>query len=59
VLFADTAGCTALARDLDPEAVHEVMDRCFGLISAEVHRFEGTINQYTGDGVMALYGGPQ
>ena len=58
VLFADTAGFTALARDLDPEAVHEVMDRCFGLISAEVHRFEGTINQYTGDGVMALFGAP-
>ena len=58
VLFADTAGFTALARDLDPEVVHEVMDHCFGLITAEVHRFEGTINQYTGDGVMALFGAP-
>jgi class 3 adenylate cyclase/tetratricopeptide (TPR) repeat protein len=58
VLFADTAGFVALARDLDPEVVHEVMDHCFGLISAEVHRFEGTINQYTGDGVMALFGAP-
>ena len=34
------------------------MDRCFELITAEVHRFEGTINQYTGDGVMALFGAP-
>jgi class 3 adenylate cyclase len=34
VLFADTAGFTALARDLDPEAVHEVMDQCFALITA-------------------------
>jgi class 3 adenylate cyclase/tetratricopeptide (TPR) repeat protein len=58
VLFADTAGFTALARDLDPEVVHEVMDHCFALLSAEVHRFEGTINQYTGDGVMALFGAP-
>src|SRR5262245_44303504 len=58
VLFADTVGFTALARDLDPEVVHEVMDHCFGLITAEVHRFEGTINQYTGDGVMALFGAP-
>jgi class 3 adenylate cyclase/tetratricopeptide (TPR) repeat protein len=58
VLFADTAGFTALARALDPEVVHEIMDHCFGLISAEVHRFEGTINQYTGDGVMALFGAP-
>jgi class 3 adenylate cyclase/tetratricopeptide (TPR) repeat protein len=58
VLFADTAGFTALARRLDPEVVHEVMNHCFGLITAEVHRFEGTINQYTGDGVMALFGAP-
>jgi class 3 adenylate cyclase/tetratricopeptide (TPR) repeat protein len=58
VLFADTAGFVALARDLDPELVHEVMDHCFGLMSAEVHRFEGTINQYTGDGIMALFGAP-
>ena len=34
------------------------MDRCFALITDEVHRFEGTINQYTGDGVMALFGAP-
>src|SRR5262249_39448851 len=58
VLFADTVGFTALARDLDPEVVHEVMDHCFALLTAEVHRFEGTINQYTGDGVMALFGAP-
>src|SRR6266487_3530814 len=58
VLFADTAGFTAMARDLDPEVVHEVMDHCFALLTAEVHRFEGTINQYTGDGVMALFGAP-
>ena len=58
VLFADTAGFTALARDLDPEVVHEVMDHCFGLMSTEIHRFEGTINQYTGDGIMALFGAP-
>jgi class 3 adenylate cyclase/tetratricopeptide (TPR) repeat protein len=58
VLFADTAGFTAMARDLDPEVVHEVMDHCFALLTAEVHRFEGTINQYTGDGIMALFGAP-
>jgi predicted ATPase len=34
------------------------MDECFTLITAEVHLFEGTINQYTGDGVMALFGAP-
>jgi class 3 adenylate cyclase/tetratricopeptide (TPR) repeat protein len=58
VVFADTAGFTALARQLDPEVVHEIMDQCFRLITTEVHRFEGTINQYTGDGVMALFGAP-
>ena len=58
VLFADVAGFTALAEKLDPEDVHQIIDRCFELITAEVHRFEGTINQYTGDGVMALFGAP-
>jgi hypothetical protein len=48
VLFADVAGFTALAEKLDPEEVHAMMDRCFELITAEVHRFEGTVNQYTG-----------
>jgi class 3 adenylate cyclase/tetratricopeptide (TPR) repeat protein len=58
VLFADMAGFTTLAEQLDPEEVHQIIDRCFELITAEVHRFEGTINQYTGDGVMALFGAP-
>ena len=58
VLFADLAGFTALAETLDPEDVHRIINRCFELITAEVHRFEGTINQYTGDGVMALFEAP-
>ena len=58
VLFSDVAGFTPLAEKLDPEDVHRIMDRCFEIITAEVHRFEGTINQYTGDGVMALFGAP-
>jgi class 3 adenylate cyclase/tetratricopeptide (TPR) repeat protein len=58
VLFADIAGFTSLAEGRDPEEVHQIVDRCFEGITAEVHRFEGTINQYTGDGVMALFGAP-
>jgi hypothetical protein len=58
VLFADVAGFTTLAEQLDPEEVHQIIDGCFERITAEVHRFEGTINQYTGDGVMALFGAP-
>ncbi len=58
VLFADLAGFTTMAEQRDPEEVHQIMDHCFERITAEVHRFEGTINQYTGDGVMALFGAP-
>src|SRR5499427_7206311 len=58
VLFADVAGFTTLAEQLDPEIVHDIINRCFEGITAEVHRFEGTINQYTGDGIMALFGAP-
>src|SRR6266478_6501994 len=58
VLFADLAGFSALAEQRDPEEVHAIVDRCFEMIATEVHRFEGTINQYTGDGVMALFGAP-
>jgi class 3 adenylate cyclase len=58
VLFADMAGFTSLAAGLDPEEVHQIVDSCFEVITAEIHRFERTINQYTGDGVMALFGAP-
>jgi class 3 adenylate cyclase len=58
VLFADIAGFTSLAEGRDPEEVHQIVDRCLEAITAEVHWFEGTINQYTGDGVMALFGAP-
>jgi class 3 adenylate cyclase/tetratricopeptide (TPR) repeat protein len=58
VLFADVSGFTAMTEHLDPEDVHDIMDRAFEVILAAVHRFEGTINQFLGDGVMALFGAP-
>jgi len=58
VLFADVANYTSMADKLDPEEVHQVMDGCFKILMEEIHRFEGTINQFTGDGVMALFGAP-
>lgn len=58
VLFADVADFTGLAEKLDPEDVHEIMDGCFGILGKEIHQAGGTINQYTGDGVMALFGAP-
>src|SRR2546430_3899613 len=54
VLFADVSGFTALSERLDPEEVHGLMARALDLILAEVHRYEGTVNQFLGDGVMAL-----
>ncbi|MBI5015213.1 MAG: AAA family ATPase [Deltaproteobacteria bacterium] len=58
VLFADVANYTSLAEKLDPEEAHRIMDGCFRILMDEVHRCEGTINQFTGDGVMALFGAP-
>lgn len=58
VLFADVSGFTAIAEQLDPEEVHALINRCFAIISQEVRRYEGTITQLSGDGVMALFGAP-
>ncbi|MFW6011395.1 MAG: adenylate/guanylate cyclase domain-containing protein, partial [Desulfosalsimonas sp.] len=58
VLFADVADYTAMSENLDPEEVHRIMDGCFKILVDEIHRYEGTINQFTGDGVMALFGAP-
>ena len=58
VLFADVANFTAMSEKLDPEEVHQIMDGCFKIIMDEVHKYEGTINQFTGDGIMALFGAP-
>ena len=58
VLFVDVSGFTALSERLDPEDVHQLMDRAFELMLAEVHRYEGTVNQFLGDGLMALFGAP-
>ncbi len=58
VLFADCVGFTALSSRLDPEDLHAIMDGCFERVLDAVHRYEGTVNQFTGDGVMALFGAP-
>src|SRR6266478_2394485 len=58
VLFADVKGSMDLAEQLDPEEWHRLLDRFFQLLAEGVHRFEGTVNQYTGDGIMALFGAP-
>ncbi len=58
VLFADVANFTSISEKLDPEEVHRLMDGSFKILMDKIHRFEGTINQFTGDGVMALFGAP-
>ena len=58
VLFADVAGFTSISEKLDPEEVHQIMDGCFKILMDEIHNHHGTINQFTGDGVMALFGAP-
>ena len=56
VLFADVANYTTMSEKLDAEEVHKIMDGCFKILMDEIHNYEGTINQFTGDGVMALFG---
>lgn len=58
VLFADVANSTAIIEKLDPEEVHQVMDGCFEILMDRIHRYEGTVNQFRGDGIMALFGAP-
>jgi len=58
VLFADVKGSMELAEQLDPEEWHAILERFFAILTEGVHRFEGTVNQYTGDGIMALFGAP-
>ena len=58
VLFADVVRSMELAERVDPEEWHRLLDRLFRILADGVHRYEGTINQYTGDGIMALFGAP-
>lgn len=59
VLFADIKGSTRLAEQAGAERWHQVLDRFFGILARVIHAYDGTINQYTGDGVMALFGAPR
>jgi class 3 adenylate cyclase/tetratricopeptide (TPR) repeat protein len=59
VLIADVAGSLAMADALDPEDVHAMMDGFFALALEAVHGQRGTVNQFRGDGFMALFGAPR
>jgi class 3 adenylate cyclase/tetratricopeptide (TPR) repeat protein len=58
VLFADVVRSMELAERVDPEEWHGLLNRLFRILGDGVHRYEGSINQYTGDGIMALFGAP-
>ena len=58
VLFADVRGSMDLQEALDPEEWRSIMDGFFRVLSDGVHRFEGTVDKFTGDGIMALFGAP-
>ncbi len=58
VLFCDMKGFTPLSEKLGPEAMYAMMDEVYEILIHKVHEYEGTVNEMTGDGVMALFGAP-
>ena len=58
VLFADLKGSMELLADRDPEEARQLLDPVLGRMMEAVHRYEGTVNQVMGDGIMALFGAP-
>jgi class 3 adenylate cyclase/tetratricopeptide (TPR) repeat protein len=58
VLFADLKGSMELLADRDPEEARKILDPALELMMEAVHRYEGTVNQVMGDGIMALFGAP-
>jgi len=58
VLFADVKGSMELAGQVETETWYEILDRFFAILADGIHRVEGVITQYMGDGIMALFGAP-
>jgi class 3 adenylate cyclase/tetratricopeptide (TPR) repeat protein len=58
VLFCDMEGFTSFSERLGPEEAYTVMDRVYEILIHKVHDYEGTVNEFTGDGIMALFGAP-
>jgi hypothetical protein len=58
VLFADLNGSMELLADRDPEEARKILDPVLERMMEAVHRYEGTVNQVMGDGIMALFGAP-
>lgn len=58
VLFADVSGSMGLAEQRDPEEWRDIMRRFFSILADAVTGFEGTVDKFTGDGIMAIFGAP-
>src|SRR5437868_1235464 len=58
LLFADLKGSMELLAERDPEEARKILDPVLELMMEAVHRYEGTVNQVMGDGIMALFGAP-
>ena len=57
-MFADISGFTALSEQLDPEAVRELINACFSRLAPVIEKYEGTIEKFIGDEIMAIFGAP-
>ena len=58
VMFADMQGFTPLVEKLGPEEAYSIMDQVYEILIHKVNDYEGTVNEMTGDGIMALFGAP-
>ncbi len=58
VVFADISGFTTMSEKLDPEELTNIMNECFRKLSAMVYRYEGIIDKFIGDCIMAIFGAP-
>jgi len=58
VMFADMQGFTPLVEKLGPEEAYSIMDQVYEILIHKVHDYEGTVNEMTGDGIIALFGAP-
>jgi class 3 adenylate cyclase/tetratricopeptide (TPR) repeat protein len=57
-MFCDMEGFTGLVEKLGPEEAYSIMDQVYEILIHKVHNYEGTVNEMTGDGIMALFGAP-
>jgi class 3 adenylate cyclase len=58
VMFADISGFTALSEKMDPESVRDLMNACFERLVPIIEKYEGTVDKFIGDEIMALFGAP-